>query len=176
MDIIEINRRQVFSLMEAQEILPVILKITKDHSTKVNALIERIESLGVCTEDKGVSVENLVASLEEQVNQTIQEWQCKIQKLGGLPKGLWLADFDAGDGYFCWKFPERSIEFWHTYNDGYSKRVPVSDLRRPASFQDRLRRKIFPLVSSPILANKLSGTGVPVNFKSNLTELYPPLK
>lgn len=140
MDIIEINRRQVFSLEEAQELLPVVFRITKTYSQKVESLIERIDKMSGYNEE-------LVNSLEAQVNQLIQEWQTKVQKLGALPKGLWIADFDAGDGYYCWKYPERGIEFWHRYNDGYSKRVSVIERRKPVSIQerlqDRLRKKIL---------------------------------
>ena len=40
-------------------------------------------------------------------------------------KGMWLADFDAGNGYYCWKFPENEIRFWHGYKDGFSGRVEI---------------------------------------------------
>lgn len=135
MDIIEINRQTVFSLEEAQELLPVVLKITKSYCLRVEALIERLESIGGKNE-------TLVTQLEEEVSRLVQDWQNKVQKLGALPKGLWIADFDAGDGYFCWKFPERSIEFWHRYSDGYSKRMLVADRKKPVSLQDRIRKKI----------------------------------
>lgn len=140
--IIEINRRSVFSHEEAQELLPVIFRITKTYSQKVDALIERLDALS------GGS-EGLVTAIESQVNQLIQEWQNKVQKLGALPKGLWIADFDSGDGYFCWKYPERGIEYWHRYSDGFSKRVKVTDRRAPISLQDRLRKKIF--ASAPMI-------------------------
>jgi len=116
--IIGINRRRVFSLQEAQELLPVIFRLSKIYSEKVDALVSRLESLSGRDEAS-------VARLETQVNDLVLEWQSKVQKLGALPKGLWIADFDAGDGYYCWKFPERSIEFWHSYSDGYTKRVSV---------------------------------------------------
>jgi hypothetical protein len=142
--VIEINRRQVFSLEEAQEVLPVIFRITKASSQKVNALIERLESLNSSHGGShGAANEELTNSIEGQVNTLIQDWQNKIQKLGALPKGLWIADFDAGDGYFCWKFPERSIEFWHRYSDGFSKRMHVGDRCQHISLQDRLKQKIF---------------------------------
>ena len=134
--IVEINRRNVFSLEEAQELLPVVFRITKTYCQKVEALIERLEGLGSANEA-------LVSSLESQVNTLIQEWQCKVQKLGAMPKGLWIADFDGGDGYYCWKYPERSIDYWHRYEDGYSKRVLVTERRKPVSLQDRLRKKIL---------------------------------
>lgn len=120
--LIGINRRNVFSLDEARALLPVVFRITRIYSQKVQGLIERLEALSGHNE-------NLVTSLEEQVNGLIQDWQNKVQKLGALPKGLWIADFDAGDGYFCWKFPERTIEYWHDYSDGYTKRVSVDDRR-----------------------------------------------
>jgi len=141
--VIEINRRDVFTLEEARELLPVVFRITKVYSSKVQALIERLESLGG-------NNEALVSSLEEQVGQLIQEWQSKVQKLGALPKGLWIADFDSGDGYFCWKYPERSIEFWHRHSDGYSKRIHVSERSKPVSLQDRLRQRIFSISTSSV--------------------------
>jgi hypothetical protein len=125
-NIIEINRRSVFSLIEARELLPVIFRITKNYAQKVEALIGRLEALPIGND-------SLVTTLETQVNSFIQEWQDKVQKLGALPKGMWIADFDSGDGYYCWKFPERNIEFWHKYSDGYSKRVRVEDKTRPIS-------------------------------------------
>lgn len=134
--IIEINRRSVFTHEEAQELLPIIFRITKTYSQKVDSLIERLDAVSGGSED-------LVTSIENQVNQLIQEWQNKVQKLGALPKGLWIADFDSGDGYFCWKYPERGIEFWHQYSDGFSKRILVTDRCQPISLQDRLRKKIF---------------------------------
>ena len=134
--VIEINRKSVFSLEEAQTLLSVIFRITKTYSERVEALIERLDTLPPGNE-------TLMASLETQVNGLIQEWQNKVQKLGAMPKGLWIADFDSGDGYYCWKYPERSIEFWHKYTDGFTKRVRVTDRFQPIPIHDRLRQKAF---------------------------------
>lgn len=118
--VIGINRRSVFTLDEARALLPVVFRITKAYRAKVNVLVDRLDALSGQNEE-------LVTTLETQVNDLVQEWQSKVQKLGALPKGLWIADFDSGDGYFCWKFPETTINFWHSYSDGYSKRVPVDE-------------------------------------------------
>ena len=139
--IIEINRRSVFSLEEAQEVLPIVLRITKAYSEKVEGLIARLDSL---TDQNG----DLATPIESQVNALVQEWQNKVQKLGALPKGLWIADFDSGDGYFCWRFPERCIEYWHKYSDGFSKRLRVGDRMTPLSITDRIRNKIRPSVET----------------------------
>ena len=65
------------------------------------------------------------SEIETEINFIIEKWQDKVEKLGAKPKGLWLADFDKGDGYYCWKFPETQIAFWHGYNDGFSGRLSV---------------------------------------------------
>lgn len=133
--IIEINRRGVFSLEEAECILPVIYRITKTYSEKVDELIERLESMTTLNEELSIA-------LEDEANQMIEDWQAKVQKLGAEPKGLWLVDFDSGDGYFCWKYPEPRIEYWHKYTDGFSKRVHVSEKRTNTSLQELLQKKI----------------------------------
>ena len=138
--IIEINRQSVFSLEEAQGLLQVIFRITKTYSEKVEALIARLDGLPTGND-------SMAASLETQVNGLIQEWQNKVQKLGALPKGLWIADFDSGDGYYCWKYPERKIEFWHKYTDGFTKRLRVAEPTEPIPIHDRLRQKVFTPIS-----------------------------
>ncbi len=110
--------RAFFKLGEVQNLLPLIFKLTKKASEEVTALMDRIHLM------EGRSLE-LEEKIEAQINQIIQEWQNKTTKLGALPKGLWLLDFDSGDGYFCWKYPEPKILFWHHYQDGFSKRICV---------------------------------------------------
>jgi hypothetical protein len=142
--IIEINRQSVFSLAEAQELLGVVFRITKQYSEKVEALIARLDTLPPGSE-------TLAASIETQVNGLISEWQTKVQKLGAMPKGLWIADFDSGDGFYCWKYPERKIDFWHKYTDGFSKRVHVNELTSPIPLHDRLRQKVLSPLRPPEL-------------------------
>ncbi len=147
--IIEINRRSVFSIEEARELLPIVFRITKFYNQKVDEIVLRLESIPA-------NNEVTIAALEEQINTHIADWQNKIHKLGVMPKGLWIADFDAGDGYFCWKFPERSIEYWHKYEDGYSKRMLVSDRNKPVSIQEKIKQKLFkPPTLAPALAPPL---------------------
>ena len=55
----------------------------------------------------------------------IHEWHGKVRRLGGIRKGLWLVDFDAGFGYYCWKFPEAELSYWHTYNEGFDNRKKI---------------------------------------------------
>jgi len=120
-DLIGINRKSVFSLEEARTILPFIFRLTQGYSERVQVLISKIEAAAKVNNDPHVT-----EPLEAEAGRLIVEWQTKIQKLGGTPNGHWVVDFDSGDGYFCWKYPEPQIDFWHHYRDGFSKRVKLS--------------------------------------------------
>lgn len=118
-DLIMINRRGVFSLEEARQILPVVRRITMEFSSKVELLIARLETLQL-------NQTETICALEKQVNELIQTWNDKIRKLGADPRGLWVVDFNSGEGYYCWKHPELDILYWHSYEDGYSGRKPLA--------------------------------------------------
>jgi hypothetical protein len=34
-------------------------------------------------------------------------------------------DFDNGDGYYCWCYPEHSITHYHGYSDGFAGRMKI---------------------------------------------------
>lgn len=117
-NVIDIARKGVFSLEEARQLLPVVKKITHEISTEVEPLLSRLQALPLENKD-------LIEKLEAELNEQIEVWHLKISKLGAKPKGLWLVDFDSGDGYFCWKHPEPKIMFWHNYKDGFTGRIPL---------------------------------------------------
>ena len=121
-NLVTLNTKRVFSLQDARHILPIVFKITEDASKKVRHLSTQIEGLRQAGADS-------VVQFESEIAETIDRWQEKIEKLGASPKGLWLADFDNGKGYFCWKYPEADIQFWHGYNDGYSGRNSIDKYR-----------------------------------------------
>lgn len=121
--VITINRREIFSLTEAREILPIVRRITQEFSQKVDLLVARLQSVPA-------SDSNLITEIEEQINGQIKLWNEKMKKLGAHPKGLWLVDFDCGDGYFCWKHPEAELLYWHAYEDGFTGRLSVDDYIR----------------------------------------------
>jgi hypothetical protein len=49
-----------------------------------------------------------------------------VTSLGCEVKGVWLVDWDTGDGYYCWRFPEQAISFFHTYDEGFAGRIPIN--------------------------------------------------
>ncbi|MEK6627016.1 MAG: DUF2203 family protein [Bdellovibrionota bacterium] len=118
-EIIDRNIVRSFSLSEAQDLLQLIYRITEEPAKKTKYLMSCIEAL----QDKK-SVRAL--EIQKQITEIIDRWQNKVERLGAKPKGLWLADFDNGDGYYCWKFPEVKILYKHGYQDGFTGRILIS--------------------------------------------------
>ena len=118
-EIIDQNESRIFTLEQAQEILPLIYRMTEEAAKEAKYLMGCIDAL---PEKKSFRAEEL----QNQVNQIINRWQNKLERLGAKPKGLWLADFDNGEGYFCWKYPEVKILYRHGYQDGFTGRILIA--------------------------------------------------
>lgn len=118
-EIIDQNSQRLFSIDEAQELLPLVYRITEDSAKQAKYLMACIEALPDKKSDRA-------QELQDQINVLIAKWQNKMERLGAKPKGLWLADFDYGGGYFCWKFPEVKISYKHGYQDGFTGRILIA--------------------------------------------------
>jgi hypothetical protein len=121
MEVISFGQKRTFTLKEANELLPIIYRLTETAHKEVRSLMNRLDAI----KGRNLSIEK---ELEQQINQTVEKWQKKISLLGAAAKGLWLADFDNGEGYYCWKYPENKVTFFHGYNDGFSGRKRIEIL------------------------------------------------
>ncbi len=101
----------IFSFDEARTLLPKVKEITSE-------AVFRYARLGD-GEGDGAS------ETEDERQGIVREWAREILSLGAVIKGLWLVDFDSGAGYYCWKYPEPSLEFFHGYEEGFSGRLPL---------------------------------------------------
>ena len=62
---------------------------------------------------------------EEAQQLVVMEWAESILNLGVEVKGLWLVDFDNGEGYYCWCYPEETITHYHGYQEGFAGRMKI---------------------------------------------------
>ena len=119
--VFELNRKRIFSIAEARELLPIVRRVTEEANVRIKNLLSLLEAVRDRDTEKA-------KDLEEKINRHVSEWQTKIAKLGAEGKGLWLVDFDCGTGYYCWKFPEDSLDHFHSYTEGFQARVKMGDL------------------------------------------------
>lgn len=108
-DVFEIKKEKPFTLQEAKALLPIVQRITKE-------AVEQAEQLTTPTQRP---------SYEQELSIIVDRWSQKILKLGAEPKGLWLVDFDNGNGYYCWHYPEEDVDFFHAYEGGFTGRTPI---------------------------------------------------
>lgn len=106
--------RKAFTFEEARALLPAVRERTRRAILAISALPVRAD------EANGEGDE---VRLQEATRQILAAWMADIQALGAEVKGPWLVDFDSGGGYYCWKWPEESLEFFHGYTEGFAGRV-----------------------------------------------------
>jgi len=105
--------RRTFTFDEARQLLPVVRDRTRE-------ALERLGALEV--PDDGDPGERR-ARLQELAAAVLAAWAEELEALGLEVKGPWLVDFDSGGGYYCWKWPEESLEYFHGYQEGFAGRV-----------------------------------------------------
>jgi hypothetical protein len=110
--------RPTFSYHQALAMLPSIQQLTEVAVSQVEALFNRVQSRDEMTRRE--------RELRLAMDEIAQQWAAAITSLGCEVKGLWLVDWDSGDGYYCWKYPEETISFFHSYEDGFAGRVPIN--------------------------------------------------
>lgn len=109
--------RRTFTYEEALESFPAVRDLTLAAQRHIEALVNRIGSLD--------QLEARRDELEGEVAKIVEAWAVEVAALGCEVKGLWLVDWDSGDGYYCWKFPETSVAHFHGYDEGFAGRVPI---------------------------------------------------
>jgi len=99
-----LSEKRIFTYEEAAEVLPEVLRLTAD-------------AVEIC--------EALPEDATAEAQEVLARWAESIIRMGIEVKGLWLVDFDNGSGYYCWHWPEESLQFFHGYEEGFGGRVPM---------------------------------------------------
>lgn len=112
---------RIFTLDEAQSLLPQVRALTEPVFALAASLAEELEAAE--TRDD----EDRAEQARERLQDLVQSWSEAMRALDAEVKGLWLVDFDSGDGYWCWAWPEEQLDHWHSYDAGFRGRIPVSE-------------------------------------------------
>jgi len=110
------QQKRLFTLEEARELLPVVKRVTKAAHDEIS----RMTTLLAAQKESAKKTE-----LEEEVQARFRGWIDNVKRLGCEAKGAWLVDFDSGEGYYCWSFPEPTLEHFHGYQEGFGGRTRI---------------------------------------------------
>lgn len=118
--VITINSRRTFTQRDAEELLPVVRRITERAATMVQDIQEQLRWIP--------SEEPLYKRLSAKLESEIRIWAAKVSRLGCEPCGIWLVDFDAGDGWFSWRYGEDNLNFFHTHSFSLDRALFTEEL------------------------------------------------
>jgi hypothetical protein len=108
---------RVFTLDAARAMLPRIQELTAVAAGELDPLMQQLEAVDENAPEH--------ARLHDSITSIVTAWAEAVQDLGAEAKGLWLVDFDAGNGYYCWKHPESTVSHYHGYDDGFAGRMKI---------------------------------------------------
>lgn len=114
------DETRVFTLAEAEEIFPLVRSITEAAWHELEPVRHKLEAMAPANPR--------IHEVEREYEMIVKRWMAKMRRLGLVVKGLWLVDFDTGDGYLCWKFPELRIGHYHSYQEGFTARRSLRDV------------------------------------------------
>ena len=109
--------RRTFTLVEAQQMLTRVRVLTEEAMQKVDQLSSAIHRMEETDPARAVTITEL--------DGVVAAWTGQVQRLGLEVKGLGLVDFDNGDGYSCWRYPEAAILHYHGYDEGFAGRMKI---------------------------------------------------
>jgi hypothetical protein len=106
--------RKVFSYDEAVALMPQVQRLTEEAYRRVAAVDARATAGG-----------RKASAARQEVDEIVRGWAEALVRLGLEIKGLWLVDFDNGGGYYCWRYPEPALQYFHSYEDGFGGRIRI---------------------------------------------------
>ena len=114
--------RPIFSLDDARALLPRVRQLTAEAVLRAEALAEELQRVP----EQDPAHAQLSAALQDIVN----GWADEVRALGVEVKGLWLVDFDNGEGYYCWNTRRHRRRTTTATRRGSPGGCPFSDPRR----------------------------------------------
>ncbi len=112
------RKTTIFTYEEALATFPRVRDLTTAAVNQVQSLSNRLQSHD--------ELESRREELEEAYQTIVQNWAEDVTAIGCEIKGLWLVDWDCGSGYYCWRYPEENLGYFHTYEEGFGGRVPIN--------------------------------------------------
>jgi len=106
-----------FTLTEARELLPAVKAMTAEAVRQAESVADAMDDLA--DDDRRRT------TLGAELKSVIDAWGERIRDMGLETKGLWLVDFDNGEGYYCWQHPEPALLHYHGYDEGFAGRMKI---------------------------------------------------
>jgi hypothetical protein len=112
-------RHRTFSYEQALAMVPDVTSLTHSAVRHIEALLSRVQSLE--------EMERRRLEIESAMDEIIDHWKARVGQLGGTARGLWSVGWETGGGHYCWQYPEETISFLQSVEDGEdSELLPIN--------------------------------------------------
>ena len=108
-----VSEKKIFKFDEARVLLPEVRRLTDEAHARIEAL------------QSAADPEGRLSVAQTRLEAIVSDWAQALNALGIEVKGLWLADFDNGSGYYCWQYPEEGLDYYHSYEEGFRGRMRI---------------------------------------------------
>lgn len=116
----------IFTIDDANALIPVITRITERHQSKVEDLLARQRYFMKC----GATTK--IKEIDDLVGREYVVWGAKLMKLGVTSLINGFVGFDFGCGYWSWCIMDGpKIGYYHGYNDAPHSRRELSYVTGP---------------------------------------------
>jgi len=139
MTVEEYKPARLFTIDQANAMLPLVRAITGDLAKLAKDVVERRHRLALLTSGRdlkpGDPYSDELAQMETELERDavrLQEYVDELRQLGVEPKGAveGLVDFPCQlDGrivLLCWKLGEPEVLYWHDLDSGFGGRQPLT--------------------------------------------------
>ena len=113
----ELPEKRQWSLEGARTLLDEVRERTGRAVDQVNDLLKERERLAPDSAERSES--------DARIRTAVSRWVRSMEALGVEVQGLWLVDFDNGRGYYCWRWPEEDLAYFHGYDEGFGGRIRI---------------------------------------------------
>lgn len=109
---------KLFNLAEARDLLPLVQSITETYQADLAPLQTRLKKM--------LSNDPRRNLLEQDYEQIVSRWRTKVELLGARVSGLWVVEFDVGEGFLSWRYPELSLSYFRAKDAVFAERLRLS--------------------------------------------------
>ncbi|MCB1197844.1 MAG: DUF2203 family protein [Bdellovibrionota bacterium] len=111
-----IKRAKKFTLAGARQFISRIEGITFVAFARAQPLFEELKKPEGIRDKKEVT---------QELHEIVTLWSEQIMYFGAMTRGLWMVDFDTGEGFYTWVYGEADITSYRTYDQSFEQRTPI---------------------------------------------------
>ena len=139
MELVKHCFEKFFTLSEANQLIPRLEVLMRELQSRTLELRDKLATLDADDEPAPSDLEEIVRrhpvlrDLAEKIATVASEIETEGCLLKDIDMGLvdFPSELDDEVVFLCWQFGEQQVSAWHSIEDGFASRQPLSGTRKP---------------------------------------------